>query len=155
MGDVTLGLVPHLVLDDFAELALLIAAQFAIALGGYGVGAVARQLGKAFAFAGAGDQILGLLVGSRNSCGILAFGGDENLAQEYTLLADEFGFVLVVVFLQLFALDVHLTAHLLADDALGQHRVFDVGLEVLIRHAGLLVNIFLDLLRIRYLCLAR
>ncbi len=68
--------------------------------------------------------------------------GDENLAEADGLRLREFGFVVVVIFLDLSVGERNLAADFLLHDVLGDAVVADAGLEILIRNALLLRGLF-------------
>src|SRR4029077_14442431 len=111
----------HLILDVIGESAFLERRKFPHILGCDGLGVVASHFREPFSLARPRYQILGLLLGSSGSGGVLAVGGDKYLAQEQALLAHKFGLVLVVIFFDLVVLNVDPLADFLANDTLPQH----------------------------------
>ena len=138
----------HDIVNLLVQLAAFEAAELAVLLFGGGVGVGLGQFGELFALLGASGEVAGLLLGGGDSGGVLAFRGDEDFAQEDTVIAHEFGFVLVVVLFQFGARDGEAAADFLADDALRQIAVADFALEVFKRLSGLLAHILLEFLGI-------
>ena len=132
----------HQVFDRLVHQALVHGPDLAAVLGGLDViGVVARQVGELLALLGARHQILGLLLGNRDLFRRLAFGGDHDLAEEdLRILAHEFRLVLFVVLLHLGFGHDHVAHDFLADDALGQHLVLHLQLEVFVSHAGVFAD---------------
>src|SRR6185369_4634060 len=92
-------------------------------LRGLRIGVVSRQVGKLLALAGTSHQILCFFLNRGASSGAAAFGGKQDLTQEYPLIAHKFRLVLVVVFPLLLTLHVDPSTDLLPDDALREHSV--------------------------------
>src|SRR5262249_45065250 len=127
--------------DLLGEHVLGVGRQLAAIASGLGiVGIGAHEVGELLAFAGGGDDILGLFFRGGRLFGSLAFGGEQDLAQEDLFFAHVFGLVLVVILFQISLGDVDAIADFLTDHSLGEHLAAEKVAVVFEGHPGLFAH---------------